>query len=107
MQRKRGWTLAVLAPLSCIARFSPPTSHSLLTRRGNLDPWNEQPDHRLWEALDAVQLKGVVRELPGALDARMAEAGDNLSVGQRQLFCLARWVWLTVLQLVSGSGCDV
>lgn len=57
-----------------------------------MDPWNEQPDHRLWEALDAVQLKGVVRELPGALDARMAEAGDNLSVGQRQLFCLARWV---------------
>ncbi len=26
----------------------------------------------------------------GGLDARMAECGDNLSVGQRQLFCLAR-----------------
>ena len=45
---------------------------------------------RLWEALEAVQLKGAVRELDGGLHARMAEAGDNLSVGQRQLFCLAR-----------------
>lgn len=26
----------------------------------------------------------------GGLDARMEENGDNLSVGQRQLFCLAR-----------------
>jgi len=36
-----------------------------------------------------VQLGGAVARL-GGLDARMAEAGDNLSVGQRQLFCLAR-----------------
>ncbi len=45
---------------------------------------------RLWQALEAVQLKAAVRELDGGLGARMAESGDNLSVGQRQLFCLAR-----------------
>jgi len=60
------------------------------TIRGNLDPWGMHPDSRIWEALGAVQLKRVVSELEGGLHARMAEAGDNLSVGQRQLFCLAR-----------------
>ncbi|GAX82138.1 hypothetical protein CEUSTIGMA_g9566.t1 [Chlamydomonas eustigma] len=59
------------------------------TIRGNLDPWDTHPDAALWEALEAVQLKVAVQEL-GGLHARMAEAGDNLSVGQRQLFCLAR-----------------
>lgn len=39
--------------------------------------------------LRAVQLAATVKRL-GGLDARMAEAGNNLSVGQRQLFCLAR-----------------
>ncbi|RMZ52713.1 hypothetical protein APUTEX25_000832 [Auxenochlorella protothecoides] len=57
--------------------------------RGNLDPWNAFDDHRLWEVLGAVQLGPVVRAL-GGLEGRMQEAGDNLSVGQRQLFCLAR-----------------
>ena len=65
--------------------------------RGNLDPWETHSDARLWEALEAVQLKSVVRELGGGLDARMAEAGDNLSVGQRQLFCLARCEWVCTL----------
>lgn len=36
-----------------------------------------------------VQLSTAVSGL-GGLDSRMSEAGDNLSVGQRQLFCLAR-----------------
>ena len=45
--------------------------------------------HALAQVLREVQLKDAVRKL-GGLDARMAEAGANLSVGQRQLFCLAR-----------------
>lgn len=54
-----------------------------------MDPWDAHSDARMWEVLRAVQLGAAVRKL-GGLDARMAEAGNNLSVGQRQLFCLAR-----------------
>jgi ATP-binding cassette subfamily C (CFTR/MRP) protein 4 len=59
------------------------------TLRSNMDPWSAHSDARLWQVLRAVQLSTAVRKL-GGLDARMAEAGNNLSVGQRQLFCLAR-----------------
>ncbi|KAL4424666.1 hypothetical protein ABPG77_004473 [Micractinium sp. CCAP 211/92] len=59
------------------------------TLRSNLDPWGTHDDARLWEALQVAQLGAAVSAL-GGLDARMQEAGDNLSVGQRQLFCLAR-----------------
>ena len=58
--------------------------------RSNLDPWARHGDSALWDVLSAVKLKAVIRGSPGGLDTRMQEAGDNLSVGQRQLFCLAR-----------------
>ncbi|KAI4581567.1 hypothetical protein MJG53_010010 [Ovis ammon polii x Ovis aries] len=60
------------------------------TMRKNLDPFNEHTDKELWNALEEVQLKETIEGLPGKMDTALAETGSNLSVGQRQLVCLAR-----------------
>jgi len=37
-----------------------------------------------------VELKNVVEDLSDGLNSKISEGGSNLSVGQRQLVCLAR-----------------
>ncbi|KAH7973492.1 hypothetical protein HPB49_001713 [Dermacentor silvarum] len=60
------------------------------TLRTNLDPTNSHSDAEIWEALTRSHLSDVVSSNPRGLLLETTDGGTNLSVGQRQLVCLAR-----------------
>jgi ABC-type multidrug transport system fused ATPase/permease subunit len=60
------------------------------TIRHNLDPFNEHSDDELWHVLEMVQLKQLVQANMFGLGMPINKSGENISIGQRQLICLAR-----------------
>ncbi|CAN8004740.1 unnamed protein product, partial [Ixodes pacificus] len=60
------------------------------TLRENLDPTGSHTDEEIWAALEQSHLKEVVERNPKKLLLDTGDGGSNLSVGQRQLACLAR-----------------
>ena len=60
------------------------------TLRMNLDPFDSYSDKDIWLALELAHLKSFVNSNEKGLLFEIAEGGENLSVGQKQLVCLAR-----------------
>ncbi|XP_047464661.1 ATP-binding cassette sub-family C member 3 isoform X1 [Mugil cephalus] len=60
------------------------------TLRMNLDPFEKYNDEEVWKALEHSHLHKFVSNQTAKLELECSEGGENLSVGQRQLVCLAR-----------------
>ncbi|XP_072376851.1 ATP-binding cassette subfamily C member 4-like isoform X2 [Diabrotica undecimpunctata] len=56
------------------------------TIRSNLDPFNKFNDEELWNAIGKANLKGFITEL----DSKIMASSSSLSLGQKQMFCVAR-----------------
>jgi hypothetical protein len=71
--------------------------------RYNLDPFSRATDEQLWRALEQVNLASKIRSMDGGLAFKMSE-GESLSVGERQLLCVARALLRDTRVLVLDEG---
>uniref|UniRef100_A0A8C4Z699 ATP-binding cassette, sub-family C (CFTR/MRP), member 10 n=1 Tax=Gadus morhua TaxID=8049 RepID=A0A8C4Z699_GADMO len=84
-----GLTLCLLAGRSRLAIIPQDPFLFSGSVRENLDPCGRHPDQRLLAAVQDCHLEQLVSRM-GGLDAEVGDRGSRLSLGQRQLLCLAR-----------------
>uniref|UniRef100_A0A8C7UAX9 ATP-binding cassette sub-family C member 5 n=1 Tax=Oncorhynchus mykiss TaxID=8022 RepID=A0A8C7UAX9_ONCMY len=60
------------------------------TVRSNLDPFKQYAEELIWDALERTHMKECVSQLPLKLESEVVENGENFSMGERQLLCVAR-----------------
>uniref|UniRef100_A0A7N6FD05 ATP-binding cassette sub-family C member 5 n=1 Tax=Anabas testudineus TaxID=64144 RepID=A0A7N6FD05_ANATE len=60
------------------------------TVRSNLDPFNQYSEEQIWDALEKSHMKECVSQLPLKLESEVVDNGENFSVGERQMLCVAR-----------------